>query len=663
MLELAGVAGRPLFPDRSRFAVTGLLAAFLDGLLFEVLMSYGTSLALSHIAGFFAAATLHYWLISRPRLLYDLAGYSRWTEFGRFLVVCMLTISVRGGILAVLIQAWHIPPIAAILPAIAATAVILYLGSVFYVIPAGNATPSLDADWRTASFGIIAFIILLRLIYIGVAQLIPDEAYYWNYAQHMDLSFYDHPPMVAWLIWLGTSIFGNSEFGVRIGAFLCGLITMGYLFALTRNLYDSATGIRAVLLLAILPFFFATGALMTTDAPLVAAWAATLYYLERALIANQERAWLGVGIAFGLGILSKYTLGLVGLAALAFVIIDPVARRWLRHPYPYLAVLLALLLFSPVIIWNMEHGWMSLLFQSGRVRGIGDNEFGLFELILHFAVLLTPTGLLAAAIALLRGTDHNNTSSTSRRRLFITVFTGVPLIIFLILSIFDTQRFHWTGPLWLMALPAVASMMGQTRSFSGSPTISDRITAAWKPTILACLVSYAIALHYLVLGFPGIPYQGIYKGFPEHHFWRQATRGIEQIVEDTRRQTGQEPIVVGMSKWSVATILTFYNRGKPMEIRSRNMFGDSGAMYELWHPSEPPTSRPVILVGMWQDNLECARNSIEIGSMLVDPDPVRELAIVEGGKPLRGVYYRVAHGYLGKQYQQTSPKCAEGKHA
>lgn len=662
MLELAGVARRPLFPDRSRFAVPGLLAAFLDGLLFEALMSYGASLALSHIAGFLAAATLHYWFISRPRLLYDLAGYSRWTEFGRFLVICVLALSVRGGLLAVLIQVWHIPPAAAILPAIAATAVILYLGSVFYVVPTGNAIPSAEADWRTASFGIIAFVILLRLIYIGVAQLIPDEAYYWNYAQHMDLSFYDHPPMVAWLIWLGTSIFGNSEFGVRIGAFLCGLITMGYLFALTRNLYDSATGIRAVLLLAILPFFFATGALMTTDAPLVAAWAATLYYLEQALIANRERAWLGVGIAFGLGILSKYTLGLVGIAALVFVIIDPLARRWLRHPYPYLAVLLALLLFSPVIIWNMEHGWMSILFQSGRVRGIGDNEFGLFELILHFAVLLTPTGLLAAAIVLLPGTKQNNGSSICRRRLFIMVFTGVPLAIFLILSIFDTQRFHWTGPLWLMALPAMASMMGKMRNFSGNPTISDRVMAAWKPTILACLVCYAIALHYLVLGFPGIPYQGIYKGFPEHYFWRQATMGIEQIVEDTRRQTGQEPIVVGMSKWSVASIVTFYNRGKPMEIRSRNIFGDSGAMYDLWYPSESPTTRPLILVGMWQDNLECVRDSIEIGKMLANPDPVRQLAITENGKSLRGVYYRVAHGYLGKQYRQISPKCAEEKH-
>ena len=179
------------------------------------------------------------------------------------------------------------------------------------------------------------FSLLLRLIYVGMAELFPDEAYYWNYAQHMDLSFYDHPPMVAWLIWLGTSIFGNSEFGVRFGAFCCGLITMGYMYALARNLYDRSTAIRTVLLLAVLPFYFATGAVMTADAPLVAAWAATLYYMERALIAIAP-AWLGMGIAFGLGILSKYTLGLLGLSALIFVIVDPAARRWLAALTPTL---------------------------------------------------------------------------------------------------------------------------------------------------------------------------------------------------------------------------------------------------------------------------------------------------------------------------------------
>ncbi|SEL35569.1 glycosyltransferase family 39 protein [Nitrosovibrio tenuis] len=645
LMTLAG--GTVSFGTASRFAVVGLFGVVVDALLFQWLMSNGAGLALAHIMSFFAAASVNYTLNSKWSFRLHHAGHLQWRQFSRFLTVGVFALLMRGGVLALLIYSWHIPSYLAIFPAIAATAVINYLGSAFYVFPVEHNPPSPDVRWRVASLGIIGFSVLLRLIYIGTAELFPDEAYYWNYTQHMDLSFYDHPPMVAWLIWLGTSIFGNSEFGVRFGAFCCGLITMGYMYALARNLYDKSTAIRTVLLLAVLPFYFATGAVMTADAPLVAAWAATLYYMERALIGDRRSAWLGVGIAFGLGILSKYTLGLLGLSALVFVIFDPAARRWLRRPHPYLAATLALLLFSPVIIWNMGHNWASLSFQSSRIQGVGDDQFSLHLLILHLMVLLTPVGLLAAIMALLSGRDNSGSSHERRRRLFVLAFGGVPLAVFVVLSIFDSLRFHWTGPIWLGMLPTMAWLMGQTDDLRA---VAVRLRSAWKPTIAICLFLYAFALHYLVLGIPGIPYRGIYEGFPEHYFWREATQGIEEVVEEVRQQTGQEPIVVGMSKWSVASVLTFYNRGKPMEIRSRNMFGDSGAMYDFWYPSEPPTARPIILVGMWPHNLERTRQDRDIGKMLVDPGPVQDREIVQDGKSLRQVYYRVAYGYLGEQH-------------
>jgi dolichol-phosphate mannosyltransferase len=642
LMTLAG--GTASAGSAGRFAAAGLFGVLIDALVFQLLMSTGAGVALAHITSFFAAATVNYALNSKKPFRLHREPHPQWRQFSRFVIVGVFALLMRGGLLALLIYEWHMPPFLAIFPAIAATAVINYLGSAFYILPVEQKVPSADIRWRVASFGIIAFSILLRLIYIGTAELFPDEAYYWNYSQHMDLSFYDHPPMVAWLIWLGTSIFGNSEFAVRFGAFCCGLITMGYMYALARNLYDKPTAIRTLLLLAVLPFYFATGAVMTADAPLVAAWAATLYYMERALVANRVPAWLGMGIAFGLGILSKYTLALLGLAALVFVIVDPTSRRWLIRPHPYLAAALALLLFSPVIIWNMEHSWASLTFQSSRIKGVGDDQFGLHELILHLMVLLTPVGLLAAILAFLsmKNKDHPD----ARRRLFIMIFAGVPLAVFVVLSIFDTLRFHWTGPVWLGILPTIAWMMGRTDDLR---PVVRWLRSAWSPTIAICLFLYAFVLHYLVLGIPGIPYQGIYSGFPEHYFWREATKGVEKIVDEVRQQTGQEPIVIGMTKWSIASILTFYNRGKPMEIRSRNMFGDSGAMYDFWYPSEPSTARPIILVGMWSHNLERTRDDRDIGNMLVDPGPVQDWEVMQDGKPLRQVYYRIAQGYLGKQ--------------
>jgi dolichol-phosphate mannosyltransferase len=427
---------------------------------------------------------------------------------------------------------------------------------------------------------------------------------------------------------------------------------MGYLYALARNLYDKSTGMRAVLLLAILPFYFSTGMVMTTDAPLVAAWAATLYYMERALIADQRSAWLGMGIAFGLGILSKYTLGLLGPAALLFVILDPASRRWLRRPQPYLAAALALLMFSPVIIWNMEHNWVSILFQSERATGIG-NKFSLHWLFIHMLLMLTPVGLVAAAMALWPGGDDRPDPCAARRRLFVRVFTGVPLAVFFCLSLFGAPKFHWTGPVWLALLPTMAWMMGQGVELR---TIVTRVQAAWKPTIVVFLLLYAFALHYVVLGIPGIPY----VGFGEHYFWREATHEVEQIVGAVQRQTGQKPIVVGMSRWSVATSLAFYNKsgnGEPMDIRSRNLFGDKAAMYDFWYPPDPPTNRPIILVSMIPKELERNRQGHEISPMLVQPGPILERTISREDKPLRKIYYRIAQGYLG----QMSQPCLEGE--
>ena len=84
-----------------------------------------------------------------------------------------------------------------------------------------------------------------------------------------------------------------------------------------------------------------------------------------------------------------------------------------------------------------------------------------------------------------------------------------------------------------------------------------------------------------------------------------------------------------------------------MDIRSRNMFGDSGAMYEVWHPSEPSTSRPIILVGMEPQHLERDRAGNNIARLLDQPGPVQSMTIAREGKPLRMVYYRIAKGYLG----------------
>ncbi len=622
-----------------RFAVVGLLGVVVDALTFQWMISHDAGLALAHFVSFLVAVVFNYTLNTKWAFVQHNTGPLQWHQFGRFLTVGALALLLRGGVLALSVDVWGIPPEFAIIPAIIAAAVINYLGAAFYVFPDEKNISSPDLRWRVAAIGLILFCVLLRLVYLSVAQLIPDEAYYWQYAQHIDLSYYDHPPLVAWLIWLGTAVLGDNEAGVRIGAFLCHLIGMAFLYALAQNLYDKSVALRTIMLYAVLPFGFATGFLMTPDAPLVAAWIATLYFLERALVAGEQSAWIGTGVAFGVGLLAKYTLALLGLAALFFVLIDPTARRWLRRPHPYLTALLALALFSPVLIWNFQHEWTSFLFQTTR-HVAGDNQFSVHFLLIYCILLLTPAGFLAAVWIIFSGNRQQDEPSQHRKHLFIKIFTGIPLLVFFFFSLFDHPKFHWNGPVWLAALPAIAWMIN-----TDTP---DRfvqwLQKLWRPTLIACLLGYTFTLHYLVLGIPGIPY----SLFTQHYFWRETTAVVAQVADTVRQQTGQEPIIVGMSKWSIASSLYFYNHAhRNLDIRSRNLFGDTGAMYDYWFPEQPPTTRPIVQIAMKPLHLDHIREGDNLKNMLIAPGEIKSHVIERDTTPLRRVYYRISGGFSG----------------
>ena len=231
----------------------------------------------------------------------------------------------------------------------------------------------------------------------------------------------------------------------------------------------------------------------------MATWAATLYYMERALIADRRWAWLGMGIAFGLGILSKYTLGLLGVAALVFVVLDPASRRWLAGR-THICRRLRYCCFprsSSGISKTAGHRFYS---NPSELPGLGIN----FRCTCFFshAADVDASGSSGRCPCSMAGRDHRPSPYANRRQLFVRVFTVVPLAVFFGLSLVGAPKFHWTAPVWLAVLPTIAWMMGSAGNWRN---ITRRVAAAWKPTIVVCLFVYAIALHYVTLGIPGVP--------------------------------------------------------------------------------------------------------------------------------------------------------------
>jgi len=498
-----------------------------------------------------------------------------------------------------------------------------------------------QAAWAGA-IGLIAYAVALRLYFGAHIDLMPEETYYWNYSRHPDIGYLDHPPMVAWLIRCGTAVFGGTEFGVRIGAALCAAIAAVFVFRLTRNVFGEAIAVLALIMTQALPFFFLSGMLMTPDAPLTAAWAASLYFLERALIAGRTRAWWWAGLCLGLGMLSKYTIGLLGLAALVFMLTDREARPWLRRWEPYAAALLAFAIFSPVIVWNAEHDWISFAFQTSR-RLAGAPRFSLHKLIAASLVLMTPTIFIAAMIALIRPRYSGEAPTGDPRRAAKLLRTAVwvPLAVFAAFSLRREVKLDWTGASWVAALPLIAAeIVGAARARGARAWVR----AAWKPTIVVMSLLYGAGLYYLAYGIPGLGYSRQMELLPVG--WRELGRRIDHVAEDYRRRTGVMPLVVGMDRYVTASELAFYGPDQARSVAdtsSAHLFGGQGLMYEQWFPAERQRGRALLLVAWDKNSLE----SDSIRAAVEELGPVDSGTLTRGGRPIRDYYYRLARGYRG----------------
>jgi len=608
-------------------------AALLDAVVFCALFGYGMPLRFSHIASFAAAIALKLLLKARSTAVVAERMWD-WRLHCRLLAVSLMALFLRGGVLGFLVQSWGWPAQISIVFAVLTGLAVTIPGYSQALLPAERA-----ASARTLTIGLVVYALALRLVYLGSVELLPEETYYWEYSRHLDIGYLDHPPMVAWLIRAGTALFGQSPFGVRTGALCSGIIASVFAYRLARNLLGEAGARAALLLSQVLPFFFLSGLLMTPDAPLTAAWAASLYYLERALVAGRSDAWWRVGLALGLGAISKYSIALLVPVTLIFMLWDRKSRRWWSRWEPYAAALVALAVFSPVIIWNVQHEWASFAFQTSR-RLAEAPRFSLHKLLASALVLITPTGVVAVAAALLaKPAGSVDGEEAARRRLFVNTAILVPLAVFAAFSLRHEVKLDWTGAPWMAALPLMAAGMIATGRLSG---LRAWIRAAWTPTLVTMLLVYGAGLHYLVLGLPGLGYNRHIELIPVG--WRDLSHRVLEIAAAVRKETGVDPVIVGMDRYAIASELAFYGTEPNKAVlptSSVHLFGGNGLMFERWTPAQTEVGRTLLLVAWDPADLdgEAIRSHAErLG-------PVEVEVLTRDGRFVRRYYYRVAYNY------------------
>ena len=293
----------------------------------------------------------------------------------------------------------------------------------------------------------ILALVSLRLVAAAWTPLTFDEAYYWTWSQHLAGGYYDHPPGVALVIRLGTLISGNTEFGVRLVSVLLALPMSWAVYRAAAILFGGHRLASTATILLNVTLMAAVGTMIVTpDAPLLVASSFVLFFLAKVLETGRGAWWLAVGAAVGAALLSKYTALFFGPAILIWLAAVPKLRRWLISPWPYLGALIALGLFSPVILWNAHHQWVSFIKQIGRARLEDFRPVFIGELVPTQIAFATPLVWILGAMGLY-AMLRRNAGALAARTLINTMFWTIALY-FVWHALHARVEANWFAPVY-----------------------------------------------------------------------------------------------------------------------------------------------------------------------------------------------------------------------
>ncbi|MCU0867898.1 MAG: glycosyltransferase family 39 protein [Planctomycetes bacterium] len=303
-----------------------------------------------------------------------------------------------------------------------------------------------------------------------------QEAYYWTYAQHPALSYFDHPPMVAWLIWLGTHVFGDGSWGIRFGTWLCGLATTAVGAQLLKEFGIGRAGQSAWILLSFAtPILTMTHFLANPDPMLVCCWAVVMFTLWKARNGGFGW-WILTGVVTGIGLLSKYTAAFLGVSGVLLLLFDPQLRRQLLRPGPWVAVVVAAVVFLPVVAWNYGNDFESFRFQTEEryahgtlgVRWLAEFVGGQALVAHPLLAVLIPISLLWFARRLRR----------DPRALWLLAF-GVPLPAYLLFtSLWIQVKINWMAPAYVPLVLGLVVWWTERTALALRPRLAKAMVAS-----------------------------------------------------------------------------------------------------------------------------------------------------------------------------------------
>ncbi len=487
--------------------------------------------------------------------------------------------------------------------------------------------------WMRTPAGGVALLILTtfvaRLVFAASLGLGIDESYMIAAGRKLQLSYFDHPPIAWWMAWGIAHLIGSeSAIVVRLPFLALFALTTFLMYRVTSTLFDPHAGLWAAVVLNMAPVLGITaGTWVLPDGPLFAALLGTLACLIAALRSGGRTAWgwwLAAGLCAGLALGSKYSAVLTLAGIVLFLATEPASRHWLLQAQPYVAGVVALVIFSPVVTWNAEHGWVSLLFQGGRAGG-SLHPFGPLMAIGGQAAFLLPWIWLPLVwcgfVAARRGPSDS-------KRWLLFCLAAPPILLFAVAALWSNTLFHWAAPGYLMLLPMLGEAIARRRQTSRLARIWLAATAAFV-IFGVVLVASEVRFNWL---------SGLMADFPlgknpnvDAVDWTSLQTELE-----SRGLLDKPGLVVAALKWHEAGKIDYALGGRIPVL----CLGQDARQYGLIANPDDYAGADVLIAG---PRRSFAQINSQFGSLFDAIEPIAPATITHAGHPLMTLPLFIGH--------------------
>lgn len=407
--------------------------------------------------------------------------------------------------------------------------------------------------------GLIA-IYVIRLVVNQMMGLMPQDAYYYFYSEHLALSYFDHPPMVAYMLKAFSLIFGKSVAAVKLTDFIVTLFSFVGFYYLSSFFLSKNRTIRSLILYGSTLLVTVISINTTPDVPLIFFWTMSLIVTYKAVFENKIGYWILTGIFMGLSFDSKYTAVFLLFGLVTFLVFSKNHRHFLFSKELLLTLVFFAITIAPIFIWNIENDWMSFKFQ-GAERASSISKFQIvpkyfFGNLATQLMLLLPVLFTAMLFVFFK---YGKKIKKSRKvpddkTLFLLSFSLPIILFFFAISTFYWVKLNWIMPAYITAIVLVARY------------VSYKLL---RYQVVLALIFHALLFVQIVFYPVNVKSDDTWFG------WEELSVEVEKVSEQY-----PDSFIFSNDGYKTSAVLNFY---LDKEIYSGNVIGANGLQFSVVH--------------------------------------------------------------------------------